>query len=152
MPGWFHSDAVFKVHQLQQTIKSIKNNLSVCTPAIDLLQYIVLYINKPYSYLWLVLTKPSFDAQSFIESFGDFKQSLCSNFQAKFALIIHLLYIGFFSQTKLQYRPVTTAHTRVIFHVVPLIFIAWVKSKSMHGLGPRPLMVLGAVTSMFMHE
>jgi len=49
-------------------------------------------------------------------------------------------------------RPVTTAHTRVIFHVLPLIFIAWVKSKSMDGLGPRPLVVLSVVTSMITHE
>jgi len=47
-----------------------------------------------------------------------------------------------------QYRPVTTAHTREIFRVVPLVFIAWVKSKSMHGFDPRPLVVLNVVTSI----
>jgi len=39
---------------------------------------------------------------------------------------------------------------RVSFSVVPLVFIAWVKSKSMHGFGLQPLVVLSVVTSIIM--
>jgi len=56
----------------------------------------------------------------------------------------------YISQFTVQYRPVITAHTREIFRVVPLVFIAWVKSKSMHGFDPQPLVVLSVVISIIM--
>jgi len=56
----------------------------------------------------------------------------------------------------LNYRYYSTVqlqlHTRMFFCVVPLIFIAWVKSRSMYGLGPWPLVFLSMVTSMIPRE
>jgi len=70
---------------------------------------------------------------------------------SRIALVLKSYFVGV-PKIQLQYRPATTAHTRVIFCVVPLVFIARVKSKSMHGLGPRPLVVPSVATSMIMRE
>jgi len=52
-----------------------------------------------------------------------------SNFSYKFlidrfvAMSLHI-FLAYFKQCNIQYRPITTAHMRGIFRVVPLVFIA----------------------------
>jgi len=67
------------------------NRLTVCC-----VLYTKYTLKKNCIHMWLDLIKPSFNAQSFVRRYGDFKYLFCGSFtlpkavQTKFAPIIHL--------------------------------------------------------------